>query len=104
MGKTSVHKYLNILLEKNWVARESSFKGKSNNYLILFENINSPPNERDSSHDNSNSTPDELSEFAQRTLTTNIKTNEKGNIKKDILTRHLDNSWSDGIETEDGDD
>jgi len=105
MGKTSVHKYLNILLEKNWIARESGFKGKSNNYLILFENINSPPNERDSSHDNSNSPPDEQSEFAARTLITNIKTNIKNNeerkVKKDIVTRHFDSSWSEGIEIAD---
>lgn len=107
MGKTSVHKYINILLDKNWMARESGFKGKSNNYLILFENIDSPSDEGDSSHDDNSSPPDELSGFAQRTLITNIKTNiktnEKGKVKKDILTRHLDNSWSDGIETADDD-
>lgn len=105
--KTTVHKYINILLKENWITRERGFKGKSNNYTILFENIDNPQDERDSSHDDTSSPPDELSGFAQRTLITNIKTNiktnEKGKVKKDILTRHLDNSWSDGIETADDD-
>ena len=96
LGKSSVHKYLNVLIEKGWLARESGFKGRSNNYVILFENIESPQSEQDSS-------PDRLDGCATQTLKTNTRTNMKNNKKEDILTRHFDNSWSDGIETADDD-